>query len=161
MDAAQFFLLRYEPLHAVMTDRLFADLGDAQLRARPQGQNSIVWMLWHVARAEDIGVNRFAYDRQQVFDEGDWGTRIGAGRRDLGTAMTSDEVPCSALPSTPVRSATTGELSATGRWASYAAMALTDGTTGSTPRGSAGRSARPVTTGRTSTLTASRPFTVA
>jgi len=34
MDAAQFFLLRYEPLHALMTDRLFADLSDAQLRAR-------------------------------------------------------------------------------------------------------------------------------
>ncbi len=27
-----------------------------------------------------------------MFDEGDWGTRIGAVRRDLGTAMTSDEV---------------------------------------------------------------------
>jgi hypothetical protein len=92
MDAAQFFLLRYEPLHGMMTDRLFADLIDAQLRARPHGLNSIVWLLWHVARAEDIGVNRFAYDQRQVFDEGDWARRIGAGRRDLGTSMTSDEV---------------------------------------------------------------------
>jgi len=92
MDAATFFLLRYEPLHGLMTDRLFADLSDTQLRARPQGQNSIVWLLWHVARAEDIGVNRFAHDRQQVFDEGQWVKRIDAGRRDLGTSMTSDEV---------------------------------------------------------------------
>lgn len=92
MDAAPFFLLRYEPLHGMMTDRLFADLTDAQLRARPHGLNSIVWLLWHVARAEDIGVNRFAYDQRQVFDEGDWARRIGAGRRDLGTSMTSDEV---------------------------------------------------------------------
>ncbi len=92
MDAAQFFLLRYEALHGAMTDRVFADLTDAQLRARPHGQNSIVWLIWHVARAEDVGVNRFAYDRQQVFDEGGWAARIGAGRRDLGTAMTSDEV---------------------------------------------------------------------
>jgi hypothetical protein len=92
MDAAQFFLLRYEPVHGMMTDRLVAELTDAQLRARPQGQNSIAWLLWHVARAEDIGVNAFAYDRPQVFDEGDWATRIGSGRRDLGTSMTSDEV---------------------------------------------------------------------
>lgn len=92
MDAAQFFLLRYEPLHGMMTDRLFADLTEAQLRARPQGQNSIAWLVWHVARAEDIGVNAFAYDRPQVFDEGDWAKRIGSGRRDLGTSMTSDEV---------------------------------------------------------------------
>jgi hypothetical protein len=92
MDAAQFFLLRYEPLHGMMTDRLLVELTDAQLRTRPSGQNSIAWLLWHVARAEDIGVNAFAYDRPQVLDEGDWAKRIGSGRRDLGTSMTSDEV---------------------------------------------------------------------
>jgi hypothetical protein len=92
MDAAQFFLLRYEPLHGMMTDRLLAELTEAQLRTRPNGQNSIAWLLWHVARAEDIGVNAFAYDRPQVFDDGDWAKRIGSGRRDLGTSMTSDEV---------------------------------------------------------------------
>ena len=92
MNAAQFFLLRYEPLHGMMTDRVLDGLTDDQLRARPHGQNSIAWLLWHVARAEDIGVNAFAYDRPQLFDEGDWGKRIGSGRRDLGTSMTSDEV---------------------------------------------------------------------
>jgi len=92
MDAAAFFVLRHEPLHGLFTDRLFADLTDAHLRARPHGQNSIAWLLWHVARGEDIGVNRFAYDQPQVLDEGDWEKRTGAGRRDLGTAMTTDEV---------------------------------------------------------------------
>ena len=92
MDGAQFFLLRYEPLHGMMTDRLLADLTDVQLRARPQGQNSIAWLLWHIARAEDIGVNAFACDRAQVLDEGDWAKRIDSGRRDLGTSMTSAEV---------------------------------------------------------------------
>ena len=92
MDAAQFFLLRHEPLHGMMTDRLLAELTETQLRTRPNGQNSIAWLLWHVARAEDIGVNAFAYDRPEVFDEGNWAKRIGSGRRDLGTSMTSDEV---------------------------------------------------------------------
>ena len=92
MDAAEFFLLRYEPLHAVMTDQLFADLSDAQLRACPRGQNSILWVLWHVARAEDIGISRFAEDRPELFDEGKWFDRLGAGRREVGTGMTSDEV---------------------------------------------------------------------
>ena len=77
MDAARFFLLRYEPLHAMITDRLFAGLSEAQLRARPQGQNSIVWNFWHVARAEDVGINRFAGDRREVFDEGGWESRLG------------------------------------------------------------------------------------
>jgi DinB family protein len=92
MDAAQFFLLRYEPLQGLMADRVLDGLSDAQLRARPNGQNSIAWLLWHVARAEDIGVNAFACDGPQVFDEGDWAKRIDSGRRDLGTSMTSDEV---------------------------------------------------------------------
>src|SRR5438552_1349888 len=92
MDAAQFFMLRYEPLHATMTDRLVGDLSDAQLRARPHGHNSIAWLLWHVARAEDIGINRFAIDGREVFDEGGWATRLGTDRREVGTAMTSDEV---------------------------------------------------------------------
>jgi hypothetical protein len=92
MDAARFFLLRYEPLHGMITDRLFAGLSEAQLRARPQGQNSIVWILWHVGRAEDIGINRFAGDRREVFDEGGWDSRLGVKRRDLGTGMTSEEV---------------------------------------------------------------------
>ena len=92
MDAAQFFLLRYEPLHAGMTDRLLADLSDAQLRARPHDQNSIAWLLRHVARGEDIGVNRFATDGPEVFDEGGWQKRLGVARRDTGTGMTSEEV---------------------------------------------------------------------
>ena len=92
MDAAPFFLLRHEPLHGMMTDRLLDRLSDAHLRTRPPGLNSIAWLLWHVARGEDLGVNAFAYGQPQVFDEGGWDKRIGAGRRDLGTSMTSDEV---------------------------------------------------------------------
>ncbi len=92
MDAADFVLLRHEPLHGMMTDALFDNLSDAQARARPNGQNSIAWLLWHVSRAEDIGVNRFASDRTEVFDDGGLGRPIGLSRRDLGTGMTSDEV---------------------------------------------------------------------
>ncbi len=79
-------------IHGLMTARTFANVSDAQLRARPHGQNSIVWLVWHVARAEDIGVNRFAFQRPQVYDEDGWAERIGTGRRDLGTGMTSDDV---------------------------------------------------------------------
>jgi hypothetical protein len=92
MNAATFFLLRHAPLHGLFTERVYADLSDPHLRARPHGLNSIAWLIWHVARGEDIGVNRFGYDQPQVFDEDGWEKRIGAGRRDLGTAMTTDEV---------------------------------------------------------------------
>src|SRR5713101_2810365 len=92
MDAAQFFMLRYEPLHAGMTDRLLADLSEVHIRARPHGVNSIAWLFWHVARAEDMGVNRLATDGREVFDDGGWGTRLGIARRNVGTGMTTEEV---------------------------------------------------------------------
>jgi hypothetical protein len=45
-----------------------------------------------MARVEDIGLNRFVSDGEQVFDGGGWGTRFGVTRRDFGTGMTPDEV---------------------------------------------------------------------
>ena len=92
MDAAEFFLMRHEPLHGAMTATLFEGLSEAQIRARPHGLNSIAWLLWHVARAEDIGVNRFGVDGREVLDDGGRARRIGLARRDLGTGMTADEV---------------------------------------------------------------------
>jgi hypothetical protein len=101
VDAIGLFLTRHQPMHArvranglpgLMAARL-ADLTDAQLRWRPQpGVNSIVWLLWHVARTEDFGVNRFVADRPQVLDEGAWLERLRVPRRDIGTGMTDEQV---------------------------------------------------------------------
>lgn len=91
MDVAAFLLLRYEILHRRMTQALLADLTEDRFRARPQAQNSTAWLLWDAARVEDVGVNRFAMDRSQVFDQG-WDHTMGWPRRDVGTGMMSDEV---------------------------------------------------------------------
>ena len=41
-------------------DRLFDRLSEEQLRCRPHPVlNSVAWVVWHIARAEDVGVNRF------------------------------------------------------------------------------------------------------
>jgi len=34
--------------------------------------NPIAWLLWHAARVEDVGVNRFITDGRQVLDTGAW-----------------------------------------------------------------------------------------
>jgi hypothetical protein len=92
MDALAFFHLRYDAAHTSMTDQLLDGLTDEQVRARPHGVNSIAWLLWHVARCEDVGVNRLVADRPQLLDEAPWPARLNAPRRDIGTGMTSDEV---------------------------------------------------------------------
>ena len=92
MDALEFFMVRYGQIHHVLTDPAIARLTENQLRTRPHpGANTIVWLLWHMARVEDVGVNRFVVDRPQVLDEG-WATRLSIKRRDVGTGMTDAEV---------------------------------------------------------------------
>jgi DinB superfamily len=91
MDAIDFFLVRYEQIHRVLTDPAIKQLSEAQLRGRPHpGANTIVWLLWHMARVEDVGVNRFAADRPQVLES--WLAKLGVARRDVGTGMSDPEV---------------------------------------------------------------------
>ena len=92
MDALQFFALRYDGVHRGFTTTLLDGLTDDQLRRRPHGVNSIAWLLWHMARCEDVGVNRFVADRHQVLDDEGWPPRLHVPRRDIGTGMTSAEV---------------------------------------------------------------------
>jgi hypothetical protein len=62
------------------------------LRARPHPRtNSIIWNLWHVARAEDFGINRFVADRPQVLDAM-WMQRMNLPLRHSASGMTFDEV---------------------------------------------------------------------
>ena len=91
MDALDFFLLRYDETHRALVKDLFESLPDAELRARAHpGVNTVAWLIWHSARIEDVGVNRFVVDRPQVLEE--WSERLGVGRRDVGTGMTDAEV---------------------------------------------------------------------
>lgn len=92
MDAIDFFLLRYTDLHQRIPDDLLAKLPETQLRGRPHaGVNTVAWLLWHTARIEDVGVNRFVTDLPQVLDDG-WGERLAVARRDVGTGMNDAEV---------------------------------------------------------------------
>jgi hypothetical protein len=62
------------------------------MRVRPREDlNSLAWLLWHIARAEDVIVNSVLSERPQVFDA-TWMKRLGITRRDFGTGMTSPEV---------------------------------------------------------------------
>ena len=97
MDALQFFLLRYEALRSTTAqqsvDALLSQLSEAQLRHRPQPDlNSIAWIVWHMARCEDFGVQRLVGYRLQIFDQQEWMVRLNIPLRDCGTGMTDDEV---------------------------------------------------------------------
>ena len=99
MDMLSFFLIQHGQLHfaeggagASYSDRVFAGLTDEQMRARPGGgQNSLVWLLWHMARTEDAAVNLVVSDGRQVLDD-DWARRMNVPWRIIGTGMAESDV---------------------------------------------------------------------
>ena len=98
MDMVTFFLVQHGQLHAAegggpgtYCDRVFAGLTDEQMRARPGGGvNSLVWLLWHMARVEDAALNLVVSDGRQVLDD-DWARRMNIASRTIGTGMSEGE----------------------------------------------------------------------
>ena len=100
MDARDLFLDQHAAVHSAAVggnkmsaaERAFAGLSDEQMRVRPREDlNSLAWLMWHIARAEDIMVNQVLNGHSQIFEDG-WAKRLGITRRDFGIGMTSAEV---------------------------------------------------------------------
>jgi hypothetical protein len=73
-------------------DPLAGDLPDESLRRRPHGLNSVAWCLYHTARSEDVGVNRFVAGQAELYDLEDWAPRLALAHRHTGAGMTDAEV---------------------------------------------------------------------
>jgi len=100
MDARDLFMDQHGAVHsaavggnkASVAERAFGGLSEEQMRVRPREDlNSLAWIMWHIARAEDIMVNVMVAGRSQVFDDA-WAKRLAISRRDFGIGMTSPEV---------------------------------------------------------------------
>ena len=78
---------------AINLEDLVCDgLSDDELRVVPHGQsNSIVWLLWHIARSEDVGINVMLAGDDQVLDD-EWCRRMRIDDRDIGTGHNADDV---------------------------------------------------------------------
>ncbi len=100
MDARDLFLNQHAAVHsaavggnkASVVERGLGGVTDEQMRLRPREDlNSIAWILWHIARAEDIFLNTVLSGRSQVWSDG-WSKRLNVARPDFGIGMTSAEV---------------------------------------------------------------------
>lgn len=106
MNLNEFILIQHEQLHAPeMSEatsvdsvgnfvvRVLEGLGEADLRTIPAPEmNSLAWIFWHLARTEDVLVNRIIAQQTQVMDDGDWFDRLGVPFRDNGTGMSPEDV---------------------------------------------------------------------
>ena len=94
MNTLQFFLEHHHRLYFLtggLFDRL-KDLTDGQMRICPNYQNSIAWLVWHMARCEDVGINRLVTDKQQIINRDGWYQKLNLTRKDIGTGMKEKEV---------------------------------------------------------------------
>lgn len=100
MDAKDLFLEQHAAVHSAAVggnkmsaaERTYGGLTDEQMRVRPREDlNSIAWLVFHIARAEDIFLSPVLAGRPQVFDDA-WAKKLNVTRRDFGIGMTSAEV---------------------------------------------------------------------
>ena len=100
MDARDLFLFEHALAHSAVVggnktsaaENTFGGVTDEQMRVRPrEAVNSLAWLMWHIARAEDIMVNPVVSGHDQVLD-GSWLSRLRVTRKDFGIGMSKAEV---------------------------------------------------------------------
>ena len=64
----------------------------AQLRQCEPGHNSTAWLLWHLARGEDAGINAFVRGVPEVLDRDGWLPRLRIDDRHIGTGASNDDM---------------------------------------------------------------------
>ena len=101
-NAQPLFLRQHAMLHSAAMeagsawsyeDAILKGLSEDQARLQPgEGMNSIAWLIWHIARIEDVTMNFLVAGRPQVLDEESWLEQLHLDRRDVGTSMNDAEV---------------------------------------------------------------------
>lgn len=73
-------------------DVLLEDLAPEEYAVMPTAKDeTIAWVLWHVARIEDLTMNFLVAGGEQVFNDA-WKKRLNVSITDTGNALTDDEI---------------------------------------------------------------------
>jgi hypothetical protein len=101
-EAIHAFLEQHAMLHTAslvpssrwsFQDEISADLTDEELRQIPSGRlHSIAWLLWHIARTEDVTMNVLLANTDQLLYADHWFERLTIPTRDIGTEMSATDI---------------------------------------------------------------------
>lgn len=101
-DAIDAFLEQHAMLHTAslvsgarwsFQDEISADLTDQQLRHIPSDRlHSIAWLLWHIARTEDVTINVLLANSEQLLFADPWFEYLAIPTRDIGTEMSASDI---------------------------------------------------------------------
>jgi hypothetical protein len=74
-------------------DAVWQDITDEAARCIPQnGEHSVVWVFWHIARIEDVTMNLLVAGSPQVLYQDNWLERTKATVCHTGNAMSKEDV---------------------------------------------------------------------
>jgi hypothetical protein len=95
--AIQLFLNQHAMLHSKKIaqtelwsyeDEIFNDMPEEKIRRIPQNrEHSVAWLIWHIARCEDITMNLLVAGTPQILHEGGWLKQMKITACDTGNAM--------------------------------------------------------------------------
>jgi hypothetical protein len=101
-EAIHAFLEQHAMLHTAslvpgsrwsFQDEASADLTDEQWRHIPRGHlHSIAWLLWHIARTEDVAMNVLLANTDQLMYADHWFEQLAIPARDIGTEMSTTDI---------------------------------------------------------------------
>jgi hypothetical protein len=96
-QAIELFLCQHAMLHSAevsqtglwsFEDAILDDLPEEKFRRVPQGEeHSIAWLVWHIARCEDITMNLLAAGTPQILHQQGWIDKMKIPDLDTGNAM--------------------------------------------------------------------------
>lgn len=99
--AIQLFLRQHALLHSAkmvdteswsFEDEVLNDMADEQIRWMQGAEHSIAWLIWHIARCEDIAMNLLVADSPQILHRDHWLKQMKIAVRDTGNAMDKADV---------------------------------------------------------------------
>jgi hypothetical protein len=74
-------------------DEIFENIDYESARIIPaKFRHSIVWIIWHLARIEDITMNLLVAGKTQIFNKSNWFDRIGIKNCQTGNGMNVSEI---------------------------------------------------------------------
>jgi hypothetical protein len=100
--AVELFLIQHAAVHSKRPTRLpthsFEDeitenLTEKRWRFIPQdGRHSMAWIIWHLARVEDVTMNLLVASTDQVLHAGDWNRQLQIRYAHTGNGMSDQDV---------------------------------------------------------------------
>jgi len=93
MDLRQWIIEEHQAIQPLFQLNVSNSVPRDKLAIKPaDGSNSIAWLIWHLARIEDVVVNSVVRGEDQVLIRDRWGPRVGVAETQIGTGFSDEEV---------------------------------------------------------------------